>query len=100
MFQINNFLDNENMKVIAQKGPFRVFEHQKDLSVTPNEAISAYFAEKMNARKRQVFVEIGKTGCVMQAGAMQWMLGNVTMDTADSPETDAPTIFPRKLPTP
>lgn len=69
------------MKVIAQKGPFRVFEHQKDLSVTPNEAISAYFAEKMNARKRQVFVEIGKTGCVMQAGAMQWMLGNVTMDT-------------------
>lgn len=81
MFQINNFLDNENMKVIAQKGPFRVFEHQKDLSVTPNEAISAYFAEKMNARKRQVFVEIGKTGCVMQAGAMQWMLGNVTMDT-------------------
>ena len=81
MFQINNFLDNENMKVIAQKGPFRVFEHQKDLSVTPSEAISAYFAEKMNARKRQLFVEIGKTGCVMQAGAMQWMLGNVTMDT-------------------
>ncbi len=81
MFQINNFLDNANMKVIAQKGPFRVFEHQKDLSVRPENAITEYFAEKMNAKKRQVFVEIGKTGCIMQAGAMQWMLGNVQMDT-------------------
>ena len=81
MFQINNFLDNQNMRVIAQRGPFRVFEHQKDLSVTPSEAVSAYYAEKMNARKRQLFVEIGKTGTVMQAGAMQWMLGNVAMDT-------------------
>lgn len=81
MFQLNNFLNNQNMKVTAQKGPFRVFEHEKDLSVTPANAIGAYYASQMNARKRQVFVEIGSSGCITQAGAMQWIIGNVNMET-------------------
>ena len=81
MFQLNNFLNNPNMKVTEQKGPFRVFEHEKDLSVTPASAVNAYFASEMNVRKRQVLVELQKGGCVTQAGAMQWMLGNVEMDT-------------------
>ncbi len=77
MFQLNNFMNNANMKVVAQKGPFRVFEHERDLSVHPQNAVMAYYASEMNVRKRQVFVEVGKTGCVTQAGAMQWTLGNV-----------------------
>ncbi|MEE1255703.1 MAG: AIM24 family protein [Lachnospiraceae bacterium] len=79
MFQLNNFLNNQNMKVIDQKGPFRVFEHEKDLSVNPANAVAAYFASEMNVRKRQVFVELNGNGCITQAGAMQWMLGNVNM---------------------
>lgn len=79
MFQLNNFLNNQNMKVIDQKGPFRVFEHEKDLSVHPANAVTAYFASEMNVRKRQVFVELNGNGCITQAGAMQWMLGNVNM---------------------
>lgn len=51
MFQLNNFLNNQNMKVIAQKGPFRVFEHERDLSVTPSNAVAAYYASQMNVRK-------------------------------------------------
>lgn len=81
MFQINNFLNNHNMKVINQLGAFRVFEHEKDLSVSPANAVTSYFASEMNVRKRQVFIEIGKTGCITQAGAMQWMLGNVQMES-------------------
>ena len=81
MFQLNNFLNNQNMKVIDQKGPFRVFEHEKDLSVHPASAVTAYFASEMNIRKRQVFVELQNRGCITQAGAMQWMLGNVNMET-------------------
>ena len=81
MFQINNFLNNNNMKVIEQMGPFRVFEHEKDLSVNPANAVNAYFSSEMNVRKRQVFVELGGSGCITQAGAMQWMLGNVNMET-------------------
>ena len=79
MFQLNNFLNNQNMKVIDQKGPFRVFEHEKDLSVNPANAVAAYFASEMNVRKRQVFVELNGNGCITQAGVMQWMLGNVNM---------------------
>lgn len=81
MFQLNNFLNNQNMKTTDQMGPFRVFEHEKDLSVNPTNAVTAYFASEMNVRKRQVFVELGKTGCITQAGAMQWMLGNVQMES-------------------
>lgn len=81
MFQLNNFLNNQNMKVVQQMGPFRVFEHERDLSVNPMNAVNAYFASEMNVRKRQVFVELGKTGCITQAGAMQWMLGNIEMSS-------------------
>lgn len=81
MFQLNNFMNNQNMKVIDQMGPFRVFEHEKDLSVNPASAVTAYFASEMNVRKRQVFVELGKSGCITQAGAMQWMIGNVNMES-------------------
>ncbi len=77
MFQLYNFMNSSNMKVIDQKGPFRVFEHEKDLSVHPTNAVTAYFASEMNVRKRQVFVELASTGCVTQAGAMQWMSGNI-----------------------
>ena len=81
MFELINFFDNNNMKVIAQKGNFKVFEHEKDLSVSPESAATAYFSSKMNVRKRQVYVTMNNTGCVVQAGAMQWMLGDVNMNS-------------------
>ena len=81
MFELINFFDNSNMKMIAQKGNFKVFEHEKDLSVSPESAATAYFSSKMNVRKRQVFIAMNDTGCVVQAGAMQWMLGDVSMNS-------------------
>lgn len=81
MFQLNNFYDNNNMKCISQLGQYKVFEHEKDLSVSPYSAETAYFASTMNVRKRQVLVELNNTGCTVQAGAMQWMLGNVNMSS-------------------
>lgn len=81
MFQLNNFYDNNNMKCINQLGQYRIFEHEKDLSVSPISAETAYFASEMNVRKRQVLVELNNTGCTVQAGAMQWMLGNLNMSS-------------------
>lgn len=81
MFELINFFDNSNMKMIAQKGNFKVFEHEKDLSVSPESAATAYFSSKMNVRKRQVFIAMNDTGCIVQAGAMQWMLGDVEMNS-------------------
>lgn len=79
MITYNNLYDNGNMKQIAQKGPVTIFEHQKDLSVNTSSAIQAYYASKMNVRKRQVLLKLDGNGFTVQAGAMQWMSGGVQM---------------------
>ena len=79
MFKCKNLFDNPNMKQIATAGPVKVFEYQRDLSVTPQTAISAYYASEMNVRVRQVLIELNGNPWTLQAGAMQWMGGNVEM---------------------
>ena len=81
MFQVKNFYDTNNMICINQMGQYKVFEHQRDLSVSPYNAETAYFSAEMNVKRRQVLVELNNTGCKLQAGAMQWMLGNVQMSS-------------------
>ena len=56
-----------------------MFEHQKDLSITAESAVSAYYAAQMNIRKRQVLVELNGNAFTVQAGAMQWTSGQVAM---------------------
>ena len=76
--KIRNFVgENDNIIVLDEKGPFKVIEYEKDLSVTPAEAISKYFSSQMNVRPRQLVVDLSKTvGIYLQAGAMQWMSGD------------------------
>lgn len=76
--KIRNFIgDNDNIKVLDEKGPFTVIEFERDLSVTPREAMVMYFSSKMNVRPRQLVVDLSKTsGIYLQAGAMQWMSGS------------------------
>lgn len=82
MFQVNNFLDNDDVRVVDQKGPFCIAEYQRDLSVTLSTAMSAYYANQMLVRKRQVVCDLSQTnGVVVQAGAMQWMVGDVQATT-------------------
>ncbi|XFE91595.1 hypothetical protein ABZM74_000171 [Weissella confusa] len=38
MFKIANYTDNDDVKVIAEKGSFQVVEFQRDLSVSPFDA--------------------------------------------------------------
>lgn len=81
MLQVNNLKNNENIKKIAEAGCFEVYEYQKDLSVNPSQAAAAYFMHEMNFRKRQVLCNLNGNAIKMQAGAMQWMAGGVTMDS-------------------
>lgn len=81
MFRIKNLLNNENVKTIDKKEKMRVIEYVNDLSVTPSSAIHSYFAHKMNVRKRQVLIELSNTEYTVSAGAMQWTLGNVEMNS-------------------
>ncbi len=81
MYQIRNFFDNDDVKVIDSLGAFSVVEYQKDLSVMPETAMMAYYASQMNVRKRQVVCDVGKSNVTVQAGAMQWMAGDVKATT-------------------
>lgn len=81
MYQIKNFMDNDDVKVVDSLGAFTVIEYIRDLSVTPETAMMAYFSSQMNVCKRQVVCDIDKSNVTVQAGAMQWMVGDVRATT-------------------
>jgi len=79
--KVNNWV-NGNRQIVAQRGMFKVIEHQRDLSVSSAAAQTAYFSSKMNVHLRQVEITLdGSKTVKTQAGAMQMMIGNVTMET-------------------
>ena len=77
MYQIKNFLENDDIRVVDHKGNVRVIEYMKDLSVNPYTCITQYYAAQMNVRKRQAVIELKNDEYTTSAGAMQWMLGHV-----------------------
>jgi len=81
MYTIKNFLDNDDVKVLESLKGFKVIEYQRDLSVLPETAQVAYFSNQMNIKKRQVVCDLKYGNVTLQAGAMQWMLGNVQANT-------------------
>ena len=81
MYKVKNFLDNNDIKILDTKGPFTVVEYLRDLSVTPMTAQTSYFSNLMNVRKRQVICNLAVSPVTVQAGAMQWMIGNVNATT-------------------
>ena len=81
MYQISNFTDNDDVRILSELGAFQVLEYQRDLSVTPGSAATAFYSAQMNVRKRQLVCDLSKAEVTIQAGAMQWMLGNVNATT-------------------
>ena len=81
MYTINNF-ENSERTITQRLGNFSVLEHSQDLSVAPSNAFNEYYMGKMGVRRRQVVIELdGKESAIVQAGAMQWMLGDVKSTT-------------------
>lgn len=81
MYKVKNFTDNNDIQILKQMGPFTVIEYVRDLSVTPMTAQTRYFSNLMNVRKRQVICNLAKSPVTIQAGAMQWMIGNANATT-------------------
>ncbi len=81
MVELRNVFDNKNMICKDQSGVFTIFEHQKDLSVGSASAQTAYFMSQMNVRRRQVLCTLKGNEVRIQSGAMQWLSGDVTMET-------------------
>ena len=81
MYTINNFTNNDDIRIVNQLGAFTVIEYIRDLSVMPSEALLAYYCNEMNVRKRQVICALKESNITLQAGAMQWTVGNVNATT-------------------
>lgn len=81
MYQIKNFTDNNDIKTLDVRGAFTVVEYQRDLSIAPTDAQAAWFCNAMNVRKRQVICDLNYANVTVQAGAMQWMVGDVNATT-------------------
>ncbi len=81
MFKIRNFEDNDDVKVVGELGAFKVVEYKRDLSVNHMTAQAAYYASEMNVRRRQLVCDVSKSSVTVQAGAMQWMVGDVKATT-------------------
>ena len=68
-------------KIVDRLGCFSLLEYERDISVNMTTAVSAYYASKMNVRKRQVVANLHGNGIIMQAGAMQWIAGDIEVAT-------------------
>ena len=79
--KLSNFT-NDDRKIVEKLGNFSVLEHYKDQSVAPGNAMAEYFMAEMGVRRRQLVVDLdGTNTLVTQAGAMQWLIGNVNATT-------------------
>ena len=78
---IKNF-ENASRKFVNNMGNFHVLEYIQDTSVSPANAATEYFMSKMGVHRRQVVIELNdNNSAIIQAGAMQWMAGDVQATT-------------------
>lgn len=76
-----NLLNQSNVEVISALGGMKVLQHKKDLSISPFTATKEYYCAQMNIQRKQVLLELNGNSYVVQAGAMQWMAGQVSMES-------------------
>ncbi len=75
-------IENGARKFVANNGNFHVLEYLQDSSVSPENATTEYFMSKMGVHRRQLVIELDeKHSAIIQAGAMQWMAGDVNATT-------------------
>lgn len=81
-YKIYNFTNNDDVKVLDEKDRFKVIQWDRDLSVTPWSAETAWFSAQMDVRRRQLVIDLdGHSGVTLQAGLMQWTVGSVSANT-------------------
>lgn len=81
MYKIKNLLNKENVRTLEKREGIRVIEYINEMSVNPRSAVTSYFSNKMNIRKRQVLIEVNGKEYTLSAGAMQWTLGNIEVSS-------------------
>jgi uncharacterized protein (AIM24 family) len=76
-----NLLYSQNAYVKTELGGMQVIEYARDMSVSPYTSKMEYYMSQMNVNKRQVLLNLNGNSYTIQAGAMQWTSGQVTMQT-------------------
>lgn len=76
-----NILSSNNIEVKAQLGGMQVLEYKQDMSVSTSTSRMEYYMAKMNVQKRQLLLNLNGNSYTVQAGAMQWMSGQVQMSS-------------------
>ena len=80
-FKIKN-LKTENREIVEQLENFSILEYAKDVSVSPYNATTEYFMTEMGVKRRQLVVKMdGGKSLITQAGAMQWISGDINATT-------------------
>ncbi|MDO5295603.1 MAG: AIM24 family protein [bacterium] len=82
MYKVNNLIENPNVKVISELGPVRIIEHQRNMNVSNLSSMSTlYYFSKMNIHYRQALITLNQSSFMISSGAMQWMLGDVSLSS-------------------
>ena len=81
MYKVLNFTQNDDADIVGQLGAFCVVQWKRDVSVNAANAQQEWFASQMNVRRRQVVCSLSVSPVTVQAGAMQWMVGDVEART-------------------
>ncbi len=81
MYKVYNLINNPNVEMVDEKGPFTVIEHIRDLSGAITDPAGAYYESRMGVRKRQLICNLAQSGIAMEAGRMLWMVGDVELVT-------------------
>ena len=75
-------LEDEDRRITDRLGSFSVLEYMKDSSVSTSNAMNEYYMAEMGVRRRQLIISLnGNNSAILQAGAMQCMIGNVNATT-------------------
>ena len=77
----NTMLASGNVTVKSQLGQMQVVEYARDMSVSNLTAKIEYYCSKMNVNRRQLMLNLNGNAFTVQAGAMQWMAGDIKMGT-------------------
>ncbi len=68
-------------QITDQRGVYSVLEYNKLSGYAAVNPVDAFYRAKQGVRKKQVLVQLrGGNGIILQAGAMQMMLGNIVSD--------------------
>ena len=81
MVNIDNFIDNPEVEMGEQGGPFQIIQYRRDLSCSPDDAQVKWYMAQMGVKKKQILCTLNKETVILQAGAMQWFAGDIQLST-------------------